>query len=173
MKSYNSKNGKKRTSLGCLPRLFVKDRRAVNTVISNMILIAAVIVLGFVVLSYAQNNSHNYEYQYQETVNSDISKLKESISFEYAYYNATTKNVLVYFLNSGDIAVTIDKAYLSSSPQNIAFSMYYKNGVSCASHILESGQEGHIVVNANLGSGSYQVKVVTERESNFAYDFIV
>jgi archaellum component FlaG (FlaF/FlaG flagellin family) len=138
-----------------------------------MILIAAVIILGFVVLSFAQTNSQNYEYRYQETVNSDISKLKESVSFEYAYYNATTKNVLVYLLNSGDVAVTVNKAYLSSSPQNVAFSMYYKNGAACASHVLESGQEGYIVVNANLGSGYYQVKVVTERESNFAYDFIV
>jgi hypothetical protein len=137
-----------------------------------MILIAAVIIAGFVALSFAMANSANYQTQYQQTVNSDISKLKESISFEYVFYNNTASALKVYFINSGQTSLTIDKVFLSNAAQNISFSMYYKNGQSAPSHTLSAGQEGYIVANTGLTSNSYQVKLTTGRNSNFEYSFI-
>lgn len=155
--------------------MLVKNRRATSAVVSNLILIAAVIVVGFVALGYARSTSNNYQTQYGQTVNSDIDKLKETLSFEYAFYNSTSKNLYVYFLNSGTTNVKVDMVFLSTSSQNVTFSMYYKNGQPDPTHIINIGQEGYIVYNTNtsLSSGIYTVKLTTGRGSSFAYDFVV
>lgn len=153
--------------------MLVKNRRATSAVVSNLILIAAVIVVGFVALAYARSNSNNYQTQYQQTVNSDIGKLKEMLSFEYIFYNSTSKNVYVYFLNSGTTNVKIDMVFLSLS-QNVSFSLFYKNGNLDSSHTIDVGQEGYIVSNVgNLTSGTYTVKLTTARSSSFEYNFAI
>lgn len=154
-------------------RAFLSNRRAISAVISNMILIAAVIILGFVALFYAQSNATSYQTQYQQTVNSDISKLKEVVSFEYANYNAVAKTVTVYFINSGQIPVTVNQVFLNSSAQSMSFSMFYKNGQPSSSRTLSNGQEGYVVLSTNLASGLYGFKITTGRQSSFEYNFAV
>jgi hypothetical protein len=152
---------------------FLSNRRAVSAVISNMILIGVVIIVGFAALAYAQLNSANYEAQYSQNVNSDINKLKESVSFEYVHYNSIDKSISIYFLNCGEVPVAISRVYLSDSSESIAFSMYYKNGQVASDYVLNAGQEGYLIVTADLSSGLYQITLETERDSTFVYDFIV
>ena len=90
-------------------RSLVKNKRAVSAVVSNLILIGAVLAIGLVALGYARSTAINYQTDYAQTMSSDIGKLKESLIFEYAHYGSN--QLSLYVLNSGPVNVTI-KSYL-------------------------------------------------------------
>jgi archaellum component FlaF (FlaF/FlaG flagellin family) len=173
MKAYIKKENKN-TRHGPLSRLsLIKDRRAVNTVISNMILIAAVIVLGFVVLSFARSDSADYQARYQQTVSYDIEKLKETLSFEYTYYNATAKELRVYVMNAGTIELQVDKIYLNTGTESIPFEVFTLDGQEATDHNIARGAERMILLsNLELVSGTYNVKLSTLRGLTFANTFV-
>src|SRR3990170_1240313 len=53
-------------------RKMIADRRAESAVIANMILVAAVIAIGFAVLIYTNSKASIFAQEYYETVSSDI-----------------------------------------------------------------------------------------------------
>jgi FlaG/FlaF family flagellin (archaellin) len=159
----------------------LRDRRAVSAVISNIILIGAVIVIGLGVVAWTYSRSSAYRTQYSESVNSDVDKLRERVSFEYVFYNNAAKNLSVYLMNSGKVGkVNVTTAYVSysngsllatfSSPQ-----LKFLSTNSNATH-LDIGQEGYFVISLSsipLTQGTvYTVKVVTWRGSSFENTFV-
>ncbi len=174
MKSYGDQKGKKRITRGRLSQLLlVKDRRAVNTVVSNMILIAAVIVVGFVVLSFARSDSALYQDQYQQTVSDDIEKLKETLAFEYIHYDFAEKELRIYIMNAGTIELQVDKVYLSTATESYPFEVFTLNGQQTTEHTIAIGAEREILLsNIDLVSGTYSVKLATLRGLTFANTFI-
>ena len=151
----------------------IKNRRAVSAVMSNLILIGAVMAVGLVVLAYARSTSVNYQEQYGQSVGSDISKLKETITFEYVTYK--TSSLYIYFMNSGNIGnFSVKTVLLSNSTWSTTFQapqIQYFNGTQTST--LGVGAEGCIILNKTLPNGQYTVKLTTERGSTFAYNFLV
>jgi hypothetical protein len=154
-------------------RFFIKNRRAVSAVMSNLILIGAVMAVGLVVLAYARSTSINYQTQYAQTMSSDIGKLKETLTFEYAYYKPSSHDVYIYFLNSGTVNIEIKSISINGSPKS--FIMYTMHDVAIDNHVLASGQEGYLISNnPDLVSGTtYLVKLTSRSDSTFAYNFLV
>jgi hypothetical protein len=153
-------------------RLF-KSRSAVSAVISNLILIAAVIAVGFTALGWTYSTSNSYVTQYGSSVRSSSEQLAESLAFEYVYYNGTSLSV--YIVNCGKInAVNLTAAYVANAMwTNSTFTIALKwlNGTSISSNHLDMGQEGYFVwsgVNLQLQS-SYTIKIITWRGSSFEY----
>lgn len=157
-------------------RLF-KSRSAVSAVISNLILIAAVIAVGFTALGWTYSASNSYVAQYGNSVRSNSEQLAENLAFEYAYYNhsGTTNSLSVYILNCGKInAVNLTAAYVANANwTNSTFTIALKwlNGTSISSNHLDMGQEGYFVWPAIVLSqgNSYTVKITTWRGSSFEY----
>ena len=169
----------------CICRGLVKSRRAVSTVISNLILIAAVIAVGFVALSYANSVSNNHVIQYGQAVNEDIDQLREEVAFEYAFYNSSTRNLTAFFMNAGSIGnIWINSMKVSNSTWSYMWNwttadrpMNYLNNSVAAN--LDISEEAFIVVtlpqsgNYSLATGNvYSVKLITGRGSFFAYNFV-
>ena len=152
-------------------QVLVNNKRAISPVVSHLILIAAVIVLGFAALAYARNISNDYQTQYRQSVNSDIDRLKETLAFECVFCNSS--HVKVFFINAGSISVDVDKVYLSTSSNNVSYTFKYLNGSIAPDHTLGLGAERQIVVQQALSSGTYTVKITTVRGSSFAYSFTV
>jgi hypothetical protein len=154
-------------------RQLINNRRAVNAVISNLILIAAVIVIGLVAVAYTQNVSSNYQSQYGQTVNNDVNKVKETIKFEYAFYNASTKNLNVYFINSGSVNVNVTGISINGTARS--FTLNSINGAAKPTQLFSVGEEGYFVASTTttLASGTYSTKITTGRGSIFAFNFVV
>jgi hypothetical protein len=155
----------------------VKNKRAVSAVISNIILIGAVMAVGLVALGYARSTAINYQADYSETMNNDINKIKESLTFEYAHYSSN--QLSLYIINSGPINVTIKSISINSSPvSSLAWTIYPINGAQPLSQSLPiaKGTEVRIVVSTtgiSLPIGENSVKIISGSDSNFAYNFLV
>lgn len=154
-------------------RLF-KDKRAVSAVIANLILIGAVIVVGFSVLFWAQYQSSVYTDQYSGIVGSDISQLQERLAFEYSYYNSPS--LKVYLLNSGPTNITIQTVYVGTSSAPFSFSVNNFAGNSVPSHTLNATtgtREAYITISPiSLAlNGTYSIRILTARGSSFVYSF--
>jgi flagellin-like protein len=154
-------------------RRLVRCKKAVSPVVSNLVLVAVVIVLGFAALMYARTISASYQSDYHSSVTSDIDELKESLAFEQAFYNSTGGSVHIYFINSGRISITIDQVFLSVSNENFTFTMKHMDGALASNNEVSVGAERQVVVAQALPEGSYTVRLVTLRGLSFAYSFVV
>jgi predicted PurR-regulated permease PerM len=151
----------------------LKSRRAVSAVISNMILVAAVIAVGFAMLGWAQSQSSNYTNQYGRAISSDINQLQERIVFEYIRYDNAKNNLTVYLMNSGTIGnVIIATVYVNNTPNSTIVLRLLSSGASISS--LNATQEGYfsIIPYPSLASGAnYSIKIITGRGSSFVGTF--
>jgi len=154
------------------------NKRAVSAVISNVILVGAVIAVSFVVLAWTQYRSSAYNDDYSEAMNADIAKLKERLAFEYVFYNQSGSKLSVYLMNCGTIDnVTIQTAYIRN---NTWFKTFTKSEIDLkflnetSTESLSIGEEGYFVLSSvSLVAGkSYSVRVVTRRGSTFDRTFI-
>ena len=157
-------------------RALVKNRRAVSAVISNLILIVAVISIGLVALGFARSTSISYQTQYAESMGSDIGKLKESLTFEYVSYDNASKDLSVYFMNSGIMESNITRVYVNNSPVTLPTVQPMNGEQQIANNNVGKGVEGFFVLNlssADLHNGELNtIKLTTGRDSNFAYNFL-
>lgn len=157
------------------PRRFLRGQSGVSAVISNMILIAAVIVVGFVALSYAQSMSADYRADYGKTVNSDIGKLKEFLVMQYCQYNNTTKQLTVYLLNSGTVSLDVKAVYVDNSPV-AGFSVYpMSDSQPILNRSIGGGVGAYAVLNLTgvaVQAGTNSIKIVTGSDSNFVFTFL-
>lgn len=163
---------------------FVRSRRAASVVVSNLILIAAVIAVGLVVLAYTNTQSNNYVTEYGKTVSADIDHLRETLAFEYVFYNSTgfapgNGSLTLYFINAGSINNVNSTSVLlmgtsgnnASWSTNIPVTTMYFLGSTIETNGLNVGQEGYVVLPIRLSPGSYLVKMTTWRGSIFEYTF--
>jgi hypothetical protein len=154
----------------------LQNRRAISAVISNVILVGAVIAVSFVVLFWAQYRSSAYNEQYSEAMNSDIAKLKERLVYEYVFYDEGEDKLYVYLMNVGTVNnVTVQTVYVRNSTWFTVFSsveLKFLNGTSTNDLDIES--EGYFILSSvNLISGeSYSVRIITERGSIFDISFV-
>jgi len=148
----------------------LKNRRAISPVIANLILIAAVIGVGFAALVWAQSQSSSYTTQYGSVISSDISQLQERVVFEYIYYDSTKNNLTVYLMNSGTIGnVGVSAVYVDTNTPNSTIALrLLSTGASASS--LNATQEGYFSISPSpsLTPGTnHSIKIVTRRGSTF------
>ena len=142
----------------------ITNRRAINAVLSNIILIGAVIVVGFAVVSWSQYQSSSYQTQYTGDVNASIEQLQERIVFEYVVKVDST-HLKVYLLNCGLQNVTINKVYVNSGA-GTAIDLHPLDAESTTVSSLNVGEEAFFWVPLS-GSSPYLVKIVTGSGSTF------
>ena len=146
------------------------NRRAINAVLSNLILIAAVLAVGFTVLIWSQYQSANYQMQYSGDVNANIAKVQEKIVFQYVVREADG-HLSVYVLNCGSRDVTILQVYVNGHNCSSAFTLSpFGSGTSVVP--LGAGAQAKIDITVptlvpSPISSPYLVKIVTERGTNF------
>ena len=155
----------------------LRGRRAVSAVVSNVILVGAVIAVSFVVLFWAQYRSSAYNDEYSEAMNADIAKLKEKLVFEYVFYDCDDEGELwVYQMNCGTIDnVTVQTVFVRNNTWYSVFSnveLKFLNGTSTED--LDIGDEAYFVLSdLNLVAGeSYSVRVITGRGAVFEGSFV-
>jgi hypothetical protein len=168
-----------------MKKVFLKSIRgkyAVSPVISNVILVGAVIAVGFSTLFWLQSIAYNYGVLYSEAVKANIDRLKEKLAFEYVYYNGVNKSLSVYLINCGTVDnVNITTVYLSFVNGTIihiypysSFTLKTFSHTPIANHTLNRGEEGYFTLSPlDLASGSYAIRVTTKRGANFDYTFAV
>lgn len=154
----------------------VRNRRAASAVVSNLILIGAVITVGLVVLAYARTTSLDYQTDYSEAVNLDIRKMKESLSFEYVHYDSSSKGLSVYFLNPGTVDYEVKSLVINDSPAY--FTLYRMNDTQrIANCIVEKGAEVYLVSDLSSMINNLKdinkIEIITRSGSSFAYNFMV
>ena len=161
-------------------RKTIANRRAESTVISSVILVAAVIAVGFAVLIFSNSRSSIFAQEYSSAIDSDISKLNEGIAFENVRYVSASNTLSLYLLNYGAADnVEISDVYLGNSSWRNTFSglqLRYFNGTETQG--LDFGEEGYTqldstILTTSLTKGkAYTVRITTERGSVFGKTFV-
>jgi hypothetical protein len=160
-----SKHAAKISILAAIPfQTLRSNRRAINAVISNLILIAAALVVGFVVLAWSQYQSANYQTQYSNDVNSNIAQIQEKVVFEYVVHVGS--ELRVYLMNCGIQNVTIHDVYINTNQHLTSVTLVQFGGTPTADNTLHVDEQAYFSVPV-ADSTSYVVKIVTGRGSTF------
>ena len=174
--TYGKTTGIKRkitASTICFKQLYTigKNRRAVSVVLSNLILVAAVIVVGFSVIAWEQSQAIQYQQTLSGIINNDMNQLQERLSFEFISYNGTTLKVNI--INSGtNNNINVTSIKVGNNPSLIVDNLYLLDGTQVNG--LSVGQDGYFIVNLSpsLTHGTYSIEITTSRRSNFATSFV-
>ena len=159
-------------------RIFL-DRKAVNNVISTVILTGAVIALSLAVFGWSESRSLDYSEEFAETVDAETARLKEKLVSEYVFYGDPSFDVSLYVLNCGTIDdVQIKSVHVVKSVVLESFltpTLYLLNGVQIPDQDLDVGEEAYFVLSLTsaLSSGYYSMRIVTVRGAIFYEDFVV
>jgi hypothetical protein len=158
----------KRSILAVKPlKSVMTNRRAVNAVISNIILIAAVIAVGFTVLIWSQNQSAKYQMEYSSDVNSNIEQIQEKVVFEYVVHNETSNELIVYLLNCGVQSVNITRVYVNTGQNFTSVPLIgLGTGAPTVDNLLHVREEAFFTIPV-LNLPIYTVKIETWRGSTF------
>ena len=159
-----------------VPRI-IFDKRAVDNVISAVILTGVVVALSLSMFAWAQGRSSVYNNEYSETVDAETAKLKEKLAFEYVYYE---DDLSIYLLNCGTIDdVQIKTVYISDSGNTLLETFSNPQLYSFQSLVeisdLDRGEEGRLVLtlSTSLNEGAYYcVKIITGRGASFDSNFV-
>ena len=156
-------------------RLFL-DRRAISSVISNVLLASVVLGLGFGVQYYVYWRSVDYNNQYGTLVDDSIAKIKEKLVFEYIFYDTDSKNLTVYLMNCGKIngtsiaTVSLSKGAWEEVFYNVTLS--FLDGTDTEE--LDILDEGCFQLHVSAGLSddeSYVILMVTGRGKAFVTTF--
>ena len=156
-------------------RNLLLNRRGVSTVISEMIMVTAVIVAGFAVLSWASSRSSDANQQYANTTQTNVDTIGERIALEAIPYSENT--LTVYMINCGrSNGVSVRAVYIwDNNSQLVGFysnlQLNFLNGTPTSS--LNVGAEGYFVISdLNLEQNLYHsIRVETMRGMAFYEKF--
>jgi len=142
------------------------NRRAINAVISNIILIAAVIAVGFAVLVWSQYQSAHYQTEYSSEVNANIAQVQEKVVFEYVAH--VGNQLKVYLINCGTQNVNITTVYVNSNQNFTNVSLIdLSTNAPTSGNLLNVGEQAYFTVGPVSDPYVYTVKIKTERGSTF------
>ncbi len=140
------------------------NRRAINAVISNLILIAAVLAVGFVVLIWSQYQSADYQMEYSNEVNSNIAQVQEKLAFQYVINAGGT--LKVYLLNNGIQNVTIQEVLVNGVKNSTSIVLHPLGSPASVVSSINVGEQAFFSI-APSGPSPYIVKIETGRGSTF------
>lgn len=113
-------------------------------------------------------------------MDSEIDRLKERLTLEFAFYNSTENEVKPYLFNWGTVDnVEPQLVRLSNNSWFKAFSnltLRFLNGTAIPDEALDVGQEGYLVLSTapeSLKVGAfYYISVGTKRGTTFTWSFV-
>lgn len=156
-------------------RKMFSNRRAVSPAISNVIMAGAIIVTGFLVLTWTYSKSSDFNLQYSSSMQMDLNKIREKLVFECVFYDSSRNELNVYILNCGGSpnmslgVVTLSNSSWRQSFSNVSLRLL--NGTLIQGLSLKD--EGVFKLSANLQAGSsYSLSVSTNRGRFFVAKFI-
>lgn len=137
----------------------LNQKRALSSVISTVILSAAVLVTGGMIWNYSNGATSIIAYDYHEDSMKLIHQIEERIMFEHITNNST--HLTIHLYNYGDVDVQVD-VYANTSSTDLQNPM-----------TVESKQSACAVIPLACSSGdNIGLKIYTRRQNIVYYSYI-
>ncbi len=111
-----------------LPKAFSIKRRGLSTVVSTAILIAAVSIMGVVLVAWANTNLYSKQIELSSSFNTQMNKLNEDLLVEHIWFGTSPNMVNVTLNNVGSIGLNVTSIRIQNSTDTLNFS-YSDGGV--------------------------------------------
>ncbi len=99
-----------------LPKLFsTKKRRALATVVSTAIILAAVSIMGVMLIAWANTSLYTKQVELESSFNTQMNKLNEDLLVEHIWFGTSPNIVNVTINNVGSIGFNVTKIEIKNS----------------------------------------------------------
>jgi len=100
----------------CVTKIFsAKRKRGLSTVVSTAILLAAVSIMGVMLVGWANTNLYTKQIELESSFNSKINKLNEDLLIENIWFGASPNIVNVTLNNVGSVGLNVTKIEINNS----------------------------------------------------------
>lgn len=151
--------------------VFLKYKNGFGSVASTLIMFIAIIAVSTGLVITFKNFVTDTQDSFKVQNDLASSKIRSAISISNIYYDNSNSLTYVYVKNIGEVKLQpvlfdlfVDNLYTKN------FSYYYADNLSKQISIFQPQDTMAIIYNKTLGSGTHEVKVVSEY-SNVAKDF--
>ena len=138
---------------------FLTEKRAISSVISTVLLSAAVLVVGGMIWNYSNGASSVIASDYYEDSMEIINQIEERIMFEHVTNNST--HITIYLYNYGDVDVQAD-VYANTSSTDFDDPL-----------TIPSKESSFVIIPLACSSGdNIALSVYTRRQNIVYYSYI-
>ena len=106
-----------------LPKVFSKRRRGLSTVVSTAILLAAVAIMGVMLVGWANTNLYSKQAELLSSFDTQMNKLNEDLLVEHIWFGTGPGIVNVTFNNVGSIGLNLTKIEIENSTDIVYFTI--------------------------------------------------
>jgi len=106
-----------------LPKVFSKRRRGLATVVSTVIILAAVSIMGVMLVAWANTNLASNQMQQTASFNTQMNKLNEDLLVEHIWFGTSPNIVNVTMNNVGSIGFNVTKIEIRNSTSTMFFTI--------------------------------------------------
>ena len=135
-----------------------KRRRAIATVVSTVIILAAVSIMGVVLVGWANTNLYTKQIELESSFNDKMNKLNEDLLVENIWFGTNPSFVNITMTNVGSIGFNVTKIQIQNSTDTLFF--YYSNGG------VPAGEDYSIQENYYWNAGETVDFIVTTNRGN-------
>lgn len=105
------------------PKLSKKNRRGLSTVVSSAIIMAAVSIMGVMLVAWANTNLFTQQIEMENSFNDKMNKLNESLLVENIWFGTSPSVVNVTLNNYGIIGLNVTEIWLKNSTETLIFTI--------------------------------------------------
>lgn len=106
-----------------IPKIIKKNRRGLSTVVSSAIIMAAVSIMGVMLVAWANTNLFTQQIEMENSFNSKMNKLNESLLVENIWFGTSPSVVNVTLSNYGIIGLNVTEIWLKNSTETLIFTI--------------------------------------------------
>jgi len=107
-----------------LPKVFfTKRKRAIATVVSTAIILAAVSIMGVMLVAWANTNLYTKQVELESSFNTQMNKLNEDLLVENIWFGTSPNIVNVTMNNVGSIGFNVTKIEIKNSTSTMFFTI--------------------------------------------------
>jgi len=100
-----------------------KKRKALSTVVTSAILMAAISIMGVMLVAWSNTNLFTQQMEMESSFNSKMNKLNESILIENIWFGTSPNIVNITLNNYGSIGLNVTEIKLVNTTDSLIFSI--------------------------------------------------
>jgi len=139
-----------------------KTKRGLSTVVTGAILLAAVAIMGVMIVGWANSNLSKHQMELESTLSDTYNKINERILIEHVWFGNVGPSINITMNNIGTVGLNVTAIKIT----NITSSQTYSFSHTDAG-IIPSGT---LSLNETFGwiaDTPYDILIITDRDSQF------
>ncbi len=139
-----------------------RTRRGLSTIVTGAILLAAVAIMGIMIVGWANSNLTKHQMELEETLSATYNKINEKILIEHVWFGSVGPSINITMNNIGSVGLNVTGIKITNITSSQTYSFPHTDAGIVPSGTLSLNETFGWIPNT-----PYEVLITTDRDSQF------